>query len=105
MLGIRTAWRVGTDFSPAEAVFGAQPVLPGQFVADEEPPSPTFLRDMQGLLSGRTVLPTSHHTTPAQQHLLEELLLARHVLVRKDGHVPPLTAAYDGPYLVLERSL
>ncbi len=105
MLRIRMAWREGTDFSPAEAVFGAQPVLPGQFVAEEETPSPNFLRDMQGLVSGRTVLPTSHHTTPAPQHLPEELLLAKHVLVRKDGHVPPLAVAYNGPYLVLERSL
>ena len=56
---------------------------------------------MQGLLSGRT----SHHTTPAPQQLPEDLLLSKHVLVRKDGHVPPLAAAYDGPYLVFERSL
>ncbi len=27
------------------------------------------------------------------------------MLVRRDGHVPPLAAAYDGPFLVLERSL
>jgi hypothetical protein len=106
MLGIRSAWREGTTFSPAEAVYRAQPVLPGQFLAaKEDPPSPSFFTDLQGVLSGRTVLPTQHHSTPAPQQLPEELLLTKHVLVRKDGHVPPLAAAYDGPYLVLERSL
>jgi hypothetical protein len=105
LLGIRAAWRENSDFSPAEAVYGAQPVLPGQFLAAQESPSPSFLADLQGVLSGRTLLPTSHHSTPAPTQLPEELLLTKYVLVRKDGHVPPLAAAYDGPYLVLERSL
>jgi hypothetical protein len=71
MMGIHTAWREGSDFSPSEAVFGSQLVLPGQFLSTPEPPSPTFLQDFQGVLAGRSPL-------------------------------PPL---YDGPYLVLERSL
>jgi hypothetical protein len=105
MLGIRSAWRQDTSFSPAEAVYGAKLVLPGQYLAADESPSPSFLADLQGLLQGRTLLSTSHHNTPAPLQLPEELLLARHVLIRKDGHVPPLAFAYDGPYLVLERSL
>jgi hypothetical protein len=105
MLGVRSAWRENSSFSPAEAVYGAQPILPGQFLAAEECPSPSFLADLQGLLSGRTLQPTTHHSLPAPQQLPEELLLAKHVLVRKDGHVAPLEAAYDGPFLVLERSL
>jgi hypothetical protein len=105
MLGIRSAWREGTSFSPAEAVYGAQPLLPGQYLAAEEDPSPSFLSDLQQTLAGRTLLPTSHHSTPAPQELPEVLLLAKHVLVRQDGHVPPLAAAYNGPFLVLERSL
>jgi hypothetical protein len=91
--------------TPAEAVYGAQPILPGQFLAAEEDPSTSFLSDLQGILAGRALLPTSHHSAPAPQELPEDLLLAKHVLVRRDGHVPPLTAAYDGPFLVLERSL
>ncbi len=105
LLGIRSAWREGTRFSPAEAVYGAQPILPGQFLDSPEPPSSSFLDDLQGILSGRTALPTTHHSTPAPQQLPEELLLAKHVLVRRDGHTIPLSAAYDGPFLVLERSL
>jgi hypothetical protein len=105
MLGIRSAWREGADFSPAEAVYGPQPLLPGQYLTAEEDPSPSFLSDLQGILTGRTLQPTTHHSSPAPQELPTELLLAKHVLVRRDGHVPPLAAAYDGPFLVLERSL
>ncbi len=72
---------------------------------DLDPPPPSFFTDLQGILSGRTVLPTQHHSTPAPQQLPEDLLLAKNVLVRRDGHVPPLAAAYDGPFLILERSL
>jgi hypothetical protein len=32
-------------------------------------------------------------------------MLTRYVLVRRDGAQPPLSPMYDGPYLVLERSL
>jgi transposase InsO family protein len=106
MLGIRSAWRLDSSLSPAEAVYGAQPVLPGKFLAaDDESPSPTYLADLQGLLQGRPLLSTTHHNTPAPLQLPEGLLLARHVLIRRDGHSPPLAAAYDGPFLVLERSL
>jgi hypothetical protein len=39
LLGIRSAWREGTKFSPAEAVYGAQPILPGKFLAGQESPA------------------------------------------------------------------
>ncbi len=105
MLGIRSAWRPDSEYSPAEAVYGTQPLLPGQFLTAEDPPPPSFLSDLQQLLANRTAPPTAHHNTPAPLQLPEDLLLARHVLVRKDGHVPPLAADYDGPFLVLEWSL
>jgi len=93
------------NFSPAEAVFGSQLVLPGQFLSAPEPPSPSFLSDFQGVLAARTPLKTVHHTTPAPVSLPEDLLLSRFVLVRHDGAQPPLSPLYDGPFLVLERSL
>jgi cleavage and polyadenylation specificity factor subunit 1 len=105
LLGIRSAWREGAEFSPSEAVFGSQLVLPGQFLSTPESPSPSFLRDFQGVLAGRPPLPTSHHTTPAPTSLPEDLLLSRFVLVRHDGVQPPLSPLYDGPFLVVERSL
>ena len=32
LLGIRTAWRINRDFSPAELVYGSSPRLLGEFV-------------------------------------------------------------------------
>jgi len=108
MLGIRSACSEEADFSPAEAVFAAQPVLPGQFLLSPESPSPSFLSDLQNVLAGRAPRPTSHHsssTSPKPLELPEELLLTRFVLVRRDAVQPPLSPLYDGPYLVLERSV
>jgi len=105
LLGIRSAWREGADLTPAEAVFGAQPVLPGQYLSGVEPPSPFFLEEFQGLLAARKPLPSAHHSRPALPRLPEELLMSKFVLVRHDGVQLPLSPLYDGPYLVLERSL
>jgi hypothetical protein len=105
LLGFRTSCGEDSEFSPSENVFGSQLVLPGQFLSTPEPPSPTFLQDFQGVLAGRSPLPTSHHTTPSPTALPEDLLLSRFVLVRHDAVQPPLGPLYDGPYLVLERSL
>jgi hypothetical protein len=80
-------------------------VLPGQFLSAPEPPSPSFIKDFQGVLAGRTPLQTAHHTTPSPTSLPEDLLLARYVLVRHDAVQPPLSPLYDGPFLVVERSL
>ncbi len=86
-------------------MFGSQLVLPGQFLSAPESPSPSFLLDFQGLLAGRAPLQTSHHTTPSPTALPEDLLLSRYVLVRHDAVQPPLSPLYDGPFLVVERSL
>jgi hypothetical protein len=103
---MRTAWREDAEFSPAENVFGSQLVLPGQFLSAPESPSPSFLSDFQGLLAGRTPLPTIHNTLPSvPDSLPEDLLLSRFVLVRQDAVQPPLSPLYTGPFLVLERSL
>ncbi len=73
MLGIRSAWREDSDFSPAEAVFGFQLVLSGQFLISPEPPSPSFLAEFQGVLAARPPLRTSHHSTPAPTVLPTDL--------------------------------
>ncbi len=64
-VGDKVCMREGASFSPAEAVYGTQPIPPGQYLAAEEDPSPSFLSDLQQTLAGRTLLPTSHHSTPA----------------------------------------
>jgi hypothetical protein len=55
-------------------------------------------------MTGRPPPPARHYAAPAPSTLPEELLLARFVLVRRDGAQPPLSPIYDGPYRVLERS-
>jgi hypothetical protein len=105
LLGFRISRGEDSEFSPAEAVFGSQLVLPGQFLSTPEPPSPNFLQEFQGVLAGRSPRQTSHHTTPSPTSLPEDLLLSRFVLVRRDAVQPPLSPLYDGPFLVLERSL
>ena len=56
----------------------------------------------------RVALPTRHNVSksvPLPAAPPPSLLACRHVFVRKDGHRLPLTAAYDGPYLILRRSV
>jgi len=105
MLGIRAAWRLDGSYSPAEAIYGAQPVLPGQYLAQPEPPAAPFLSDLQDVLTSRQPRATSHHCQPGPPQLPDDLLRSRFVLVRRDAVQPPLQPLYDGPYLVLERSL
>ena len=58
-------------------------------------------------MSTFTPTPSRHNTPSARQPpstLSSDLLAADFVLVRRDGHVTPLTPLYDGPYRVLRRS-
>jgi hypothetical protein len=102
MLGIRASFREDSEFSLAEAVFGSQLILPGQFINTAK--SPSFLNKLQTTMAGRPPPPTRHNSVPAPSTLLGELLLSLFVLVRRDGAQPPLFRVYDGPYRVLERS-
>ncbi len=104
MLGIRASFREDSEFSPAEAVFGLQLILPGQFINTAESPLPSFLSDLQTTMTGRPPPLTRHNLAPAPSTLPEELLQARFILVRRDGAQPPLSPIYDSPYRVLERS-
>ena len=96
--------REDSEFSPAEAIFGSQLVLPGQFINSAKPPLPSFLNDLIKTMTGPPPPSTRHNSAPAPSTLLEELQLARFILVRRDGAQPPLSPIYDGPYRVLERS-
>ncbi len=59
---------------------------------------------LQTTMTGRPPPPTRHNSAPAPSTLLEELLLARFVLVRRDGAQPSQSPVYNEPYPVLERS-
>jgi hypothetical protein len=104
MLGIRASFREDREFSPAEAVFASQLILPGQFINTAELTSRSFLSDLQITMTGHPPPPTRHNTATAPSTLPEELLLAHFDLVRRYGAQPPLSPIYDGPYIVLEWS-
>ena len=63
----------------------------------------SFLRKIEGAVSGFSG-PPQHHVPPSQpQPLPRDLLTAEFVFVREDASKPPLSPLYRGPYKVLER--
>jgi hypothetical protein len=73
-----------------------------------ELPSAPFLDALRAHVDRFYPAPPAHHTSPTAlppPNLPAALLSARMVLVRNDGHIPPLGLLYSGPYKVLERSL
>lgn len=97
MLGIRSTFREGSNFSPTEVTYGSQLILPGQFTDAAESPAPSFLADLQTAMSGMPPFATHHNTVPVLPAQSEELLLP--VLswsgkMAPKCHSPPL---YDGP--------
>jgi len=103
LLGIPTSVPLEGGLSPAEAVMGCQPVLPGQFLEVGEPPLATFLDTLRST-SLKVPRQTSHKNTPLPESLPNDLALADYVFVRRDGVSPPLSPLYDGPFQVLRRS-
>jgi hypothetical protein len=104
LLGIRTSVPLEGGLSPAEAVMGCQPLLPGQFLPVGEPPLDGFLEELRAS-SLKVPRPVSHKNTQLPTSLPAQLLAADFVLVRRDGVSPPLSQPYDGPYKVIRRSL
>jgi hypothetical protein len=103
LLAIRTAAPLEGGLSPAEAVMGCQPILPGEFLAPGEPPLAEFLEKIQtdALQSPRPIL---HKNTPLPTALPPDLAASEFVFVRRDSSAPPLTPPYTGPFKVLRRS-
>jgi hypothetical protein len=104
MLCIGASFRENSEFSPAEALFAHSWSYPA---SSSTPPSRRcnlFSRICRPL--GPPPRHRRHGTARLQppSTLLEELLLARFVLVCWDSAQPPLSSVYDGPYLVFERS-
>ena len=108
MLGLRAAARKDTVILPSQAVFGSTVCLSVQLSLESELDLYGFLQKMKATLSGSEIV-NSRFNTAANQIpatvLPQPLLEASHVLVRRDGHVPPLVLLYNGPYTVLRRSL
>jgi Integrase zinc binding domain/Integrase core domain len=104
LLQLRATPREDSASSPAEAVFGTQLMLPGQFL-DLPPDDESFASSIMQAMAGFQPVPTRHNSTEELPlDLPEELWSPRFVLVRKDGPSCPLDRPYDGPYEVVQRS-
>ena len=106
LLGLRSAPGEDSALPASRALYGADLVLPGQFLEAPEAPTPAFFTKLQQQMVDFCPGPVRH--APAAPSRLEDLpaalLAADMVLVRRDGPKPPLAPVYDGPYKVLARS-
>jgi Integrase core domain len=104
LLHLRPTPREDSAFSPAEAVFGAQLMLPGQFL-DLPPAGEAFAASVKQVMSGFQPIQARHNCSEdLPVDLPEDLLSAQYVFIRKDGPSRPLDRPYDGPYEVVQRS-
>ncbi len=89
-------------FSSAEAVFGAQIVLPNEVLQNDELSVDTFVKKFTKILHvSAPSLPRHNSSTDLPSELPAELLSAHLVWVCRGSLVPPLQPLYDGPYAVL----
>lgn len=103
LLGIRTAPKEDVGCSSAELVYGTPLTVPGDFIANQQPPSDhSFqlqrLRDQVGSLAP---VPTSRHGA-APASVPAGLQQAKFVFIRRDAHRTPLQRPYEGPFWVIE---
>ena len=68
MLGIRTAWRLKLECSPAELVFGTSLTVPGIMIGDklkdrQELPTSEFVQDLYKTMRELSPTEMSHHAT------------------------------------------
>jgi cleavage and polyadenylation specificity factor subunit 1 len=104
LMGLRATPREETASSPAEAVFGSQLVLPGQFL-DQTTQDESFTSQLKSVLKGFVPAATVHNSNKdLPTSLPEELLSAEFVFVRRDRPSSPLDRPYDGPFKVVRRS-
>jgi hypothetical protein len=104
LLGLRAQPREDTGLSPAEAVFGAQIVLPNEFLQNDEFSVDTIVKKFAKTLHvSASSLPRHNSSTELHSELPVELLSAPLVWVHRGGLVPPLQLLYESPYAVLRR--
>ncbi len=104
LLELRAQPREDTGLSSAEAVFGAQIVLPNEFLQNDELSVDTIVKKFAKTLHvSASSFPWHNSSTELPSELPAELLSAPLVWVRQGGLVPPLQLLYDSPYAVLRR--
>ena len=103
MLGLQTAPKDNSSFSPAEAVYGTNLSLPGEFIKHSGFPPEVFLLKVEHAISGFFGPPCHHMTPPQPKPLPQDLLTAEFVFVQDNASKPQLSPLYRGPYKVLKR--
>ena len=106
LLGIRSAWRVEPDCSPAELVYGTTLLLPGEFLnsadARSAQPSSNFLQRLQASMRSALPPPPCYHGSRTS-HVPTNLGTTGYVYVRCDARRSPLQRPYSGPYNIIHQ--
>ena len=103
MLGLRSLPKHNSGFSPAEAVYGSNLSLPGDFLEHSKLPPEGFPQKVEQAVQGFSG-PLQHHMIPQPQPrpLPRALMDAEFVFGRDDASKPLLSLLYRGPYCVLD---
>lgn len=104
LLGIRTTPKEDLQASSAELVYGSPIAVPGDLVRTRQTtPSPAdVLPLVRSTVRQLTPTPMSRHGF-VRVNTPESLNSSAYVFIRRDGHRPPLTPPYDGPYKVIKK--
>ena len=107
LLGVRSAVKERLGRSAAEMIYGTTLRLPGEFTKQYTVDANTDLENYSDKL--RVAMSRLRLCPPrdTQQHNIfqfKEIATCTHVFLRRIAIAPPLTAPYDGPYKVVERS-
>ena len=110
LLSIRTTLKPDIGASPAELVYGEGLAIPGTLLPKFPDDDAEATRQQQSTLAGLRLeverlqpTQTSSHRMP-NVHIPEELRNATHVMIRRGGVNPPLTAPYQGPFRIEEKT-
>ena len=110
LLSIRTTLKPDIGASPAELVYGEGLAIPGTLLPKFPDDEAETDRQQQGALASLRLeverlqpTQTSSHRMP-NVHIPEELRNATHVMIRRGGVNPPLTAPYQGPFRIEEKT-
>ena len=104
LLGIRTAWREGSDCSASKLVYGTSLRIPGEFLPHESRDlrvSSEFLRQLQDNMRTALTPPMEFHGGRST-YKPDNLASTGYVYVRHDDHCGPLQRPYDGPFKILK---
>ena len=105
MLGLWSAPKGDSSFSPSEAVYGSPLALPDEILDHPEFPLEVFLRPVKGAVSGFSEPPRHHMVScPYPQPLPLALLVTEFFFVCDDTSKPLLALTYRDLYRVLQGS-